>query len=253
MLAGLAAGSVSLVGFGVDSAIEVSAALILAWRLRQERRGGCMQEDDRRATRLIAVSFALLAAYVGVESIRDLVTGSRPDESVVGIVMAALSLAVMPVLARAKRRLAPALGSAAAVADANQTNLCASLSAVLLVGLGANAAFGWWWADPVAGLGIAAARAAEARRTWRAESLEDTCCAWRTPRDTAPRPRHLPAHGRGSRTQRRVRGPGSAALAAGWLPRPHRRLGRLRQGVAVEQRPRSSSSRRSTWSARRPR
>jgi divalent metal cation (Fe/Co/Zn/Cd) transporter len=175
--AGLAAGSVSLVGFGADSAIEVSAALVLAWRLHQERHEGCMQNADRRATRLIAASFAVLAAYVAVEAVRDLITVARPDESIVGVVMAALSLAVMPVLARAKRRLAPALGSAAVVADANQTNLCALLSAVLLVGLAANAALGWWWADPVAGLGIAGLAAVEARRTWRAESLEDTCCA----------------------------------------------------------------------------
>lgn len=177
VLAGVAAGSASLVGFGFDSGIEVSAALVLLWRLRQERHGGCMQANDARATRAIAVSFVALAAYVGIESTRDLLAGSRPDASTVGVVMAALSLAVMPVLARAKRELAPALGSAAAVADAKQTNLCALLSAVLLVGLGANAALGWWWADPVAGLGIAALASMEARRTWSAESLEDTCCA----------------------------------------------------------------------------
>lgn len=176
VVAGLVAGSVSLIGFGFDSAIEVSAALILMWRLRQERHGGCMQADDARATRAIAVSFGLLAAYVGAMSVSDLLQDSRPDVSIVGLVMAALSLALMPVLARAKHTLAPALGSAAAVADAKQTNLCAMLSAVLLVGLGANAALGWWWADPLAGLGIAALAALEARRTWHAESLEDTCC-----------------------------------------------------------------------------
>jgi len=175
--AGLAAGSVSLVGFGFDSAIEVSAALILAWRLRREQRGGCMQADDRRATRAIAVSFALLSAYVGVESVRALSSGAEPDVSAVGIAMASLSLVLMPVLARAKLALAPALGSAAAVADAKQTNLCALLSGVVLIGLTANAALGWWWADPAAGLAIAAIALAEARRTWTAESLEDTCCA----------------------------------------------------------------------------
>jgi divalent metal cation (Fe/Co/Zn/Cd) transporter len=175
--AGLAAGSVSLVGFGFDSAIEVSAALVLTWRLHQERNGGCMQTSDRRATRAIAVSFLVLGVYVGVESIRDLLGATRPDSSAVGIVMAALSLAVMPFLARAKRALAPALGSAAAVADAKQTNLCALLSAILLVGLGANAALGWWWADPLAGVGIATLALIEARRTWTADSLEDTCCA----------------------------------------------------------------------------
>ena len=175
--AGIVAGSVSLVGFGVDSGIEVSAALILSWRLLQERKGGCMQQSDRRATRAIAVSFVLLGLYVGVESLRDLLVGARPETSAVGIAIAVLSLLVMPLLARAKRALAPALGSAAAVADARQTNLCALLSAVLLAGLAANAVLGWWWADPAAGLGIAALAAAEGYRTWHAESLADTCCA----------------------------------------------------------------------------
>jgi divalent metal cation (Fe/Co/Zn/Cd) transporter len=177
VVAGIAAGSASLIGFGFDSGIEVSASLVLTWRLRQERHGGCMQQSDARATRAIAISFALLGAYVGVESVRDLVSGSEPEASTVGVVMAALSLAVMPALARAKRALAPALGSAAAVADAKQTNLCAVLSAVLLVGLGTNALLGWWWADPAAGVGIAALAFLEAGRTWRAKSLEDTCCA----------------------------------------------------------------------------
>lgn len=175
--AGLAAGSVSLVGFGFDSAIEVSAALVLAWRLRQERRDECMQESDRLAVRAIALSFVALALYVAVEALRDLIDGSHPDASVVGIVLTTFSLAVMPVLARAKRRLAPALGSQAVVADAKQTNLCALLSAVVLAGLGANALLGWWWADPAAGMAIAGLAGVEAVRTWRAEALEDTCCA----------------------------------------------------------------------------
>ncbi len=174
--AGVAAGSVSLVGFGIDSAIEVSAAFILAWRLRQERDGGCMQDSDRRATRAIAVSLGVLAAYIAVEAVRDLVAGAHPDVSYVGMAIAALSLVVMPVLAARKRRLAPALGSRAVEADAAQTNICALLSGVLLVGLGANAAFGWWWADAAAALAIAALAAWEGLRTWRADSLEDTCC-----------------------------------------------------------------------------
>jgi hypothetical protein len=156
--------------------IEVSAAVILAWRLAQERGQGCTQAADRRATRAIAVSFFALAAYVGVESTRDLLGRSEPEASVPGIVLAGLSLVVMPVLARAKRRVAPVLGSRAAVSEANQTSLCALLSAVLLVGLAANAVLGWWWADPAAGLGIAALAAVEGVRTWRAESLADTCC-----------------------------------------------------------------------------
>ena len=177
LVAGAVAGSVSLIGFGLDSVIEVSAALILAWRLHQERTGGCMQESDKRATRAIAVSFGLLAVYVAAESVRELATGASAESSVPGLVMAALSLAVMPGLARAKRRLAPALGSRAVEADAAQTKLCALMSAVLLAGLGANALVGWAWADPLAGLGIAALAGNEGVRTWKADSLADTCCA----------------------------------------------------------------------------
>jgi len=174
--AGIAAGSVSLVGFGLDSGIEVSAAIILAWRLAAERAGQCSQAVDRRATRAIALSFAALAAYVLAESARDLATRAAPEASVPGIALAALSLIVMPLLARAKRRLAPVVGSRAMVAEASQTVLCSLLSAVLLVGLGLNALAGWWWADPVAGLIIGGLAAVEAVRTWRAESLADTCC-----------------------------------------------------------------------------
>ena len=176
VVAGLAAGSVSLIGFGFDSGIEVSAALILTWRLRQERKDGCTQDSDRTATRAIAVSFAVLAVYVSYDAATDLVARTEPAGSVPGIVLAALSLAVMPSLARAKRRLAPALGSAAAAADAKQTSLCALLSAVVLVGLAANVLLGWWWADPGAAIVIALIAAAESLRTWRADSLEDTCC-----------------------------------------------------------------------------
>jgi divalent metal cation (Fe/Co/Zn/Cd) transporter len=176
LVAGVAASSVSLIGFGMDSGIEVSAAVVLAWRLRQERRDGCMAEYDRRATRLIAVAFAALAVYVWVQAAADLLTTNRPDASVPGLVMAVLSLLAMPWLARAKRALAPALGSQAVVADADQTNLCAMLSAVLLAGVGLNAVFGWWWADPVAALVIGALAAGAARRAWSAESLADTCC-----------------------------------------------------------------------------
>jgi divalent metal cation (Fe/Co/Zn/Cd) transporter len=175
--AGLLAGSVSLVGFGLDSGIEVSAALVLAWRLRQERTGECSQSSDRRAQRLVAVSFAALALYVGYEAVAQLVDGTRPDATLVGIVLAALSLIVMPVLARAKARLAPVLGSRAAQAEASQTDVCAWLSAALLVGLGANAAFGWWWADSVSALVIAAIAGWMGMVTWTADSLEDTCCS----------------------------------------------------------------------------
>lgn len=177
LTAGVAAGSISLVGFGLDSVVEVSASLVLMWRLAAERRGGCTQETDARATKAIALSFAALAGYVGVEALRQLLSGDAPDTSLVGIALTAISLVVMPFVARAKRRVAPALGSRAQVAEANQTALCALMSGVVLLGLAANAALGWWWADPMAGLGIAALAATEAVRTWRADSLEDTCCA----------------------------------------------------------------------------
>lgn len=174
--AGLAAGSISLLAFGLDSVVEVSASLIFAWRLRAERRDGCTQVTDRAATRMIAVSFAVLALYVGIESVRRLANGEQADGTVVGIVLTAVSVVLMPWLARAKRRVAPLLGSRAQEAEANQTAICALMSVVVLVGLVANATLGWWWADPAAALGIAAIAAIEARRTWRADSLADTCC-----------------------------------------------------------------------------
>ena len=177
VLAGIAAGSVSLVGFGLDSGVEVSTAVVLAWRLRQERRGGCMADYDRRATRLLAACFAALALWVGFEATSQLFTREVPQVSTVGLVVAVLSVLFMPLLARAKRRLAPAVGSQAMVSEARQTQLCAWLSGVLLVGLALNAGPGWWWADPVAALVIAAIAASEARQAWRAESLDDTCCA----------------------------------------------------------------------------
>ncbi len=177
LAAGVVAGSISLIGFGLDSVIEVSASLVLTWRLAAERRGGCTQEADQRATKAIALSFLALAGYVGLDAASRLVNGERPEASVVGIALTAVSLAIMPFLARAKRRLAPALGSRAQEAEANQTRLCAYMSAVVLAGLLANQAFSWWWADPVAALAIAALALVEAVRTWRADSLADTCCA----------------------------------------------------------------------------
>lgn len=174
--AGVAASSVGLVAFGLDSGIEVSAALVLAWRLHQERRDGCQLPADDRARRLIAWSFAALATYVPISAMIDLVGKHEPEVSMLGIAIAGLSLVVMPILAKAKRRLALQLGSQAAVAEAAQTNVCTMLSAALLVGLVANAALGWWWADPVAGLVIAGVSAWMAVRTFNAESLEHTCC-----------------------------------------------------------------------------
>ena len=176
LAAGVAAGSVSLVGFGLDSTIEVSAAGVLAWRLRQETREDCTQPSDRFATRLIALSFLVLGVYVGVQAILDLAARAEPEASPAGIAITALSLAVMPLLARAKRRLAPVIGSRAVEAEAAQTNLCAVLSGVVLAGLAANAWLGWWWADPAAALAVAGIALVEGARTWRADQLTDTCC-----------------------------------------------------------------------------
>jgi divalent metal cation (Fe/Co/Zn/Cd) transporter len=176
MAAGLSASSAALIGFALDSGVESAASGVLLWRLARERREGCTLPDDDRAQRLIAWSLAALAVLVALESTRQLVTLDAPDPSTLGIVLASLSLVVMPWLATAKRRLAPALGSRAAEGEAAQTMVCAWLSAGLLVGLLANSLAGWWWADPIVGLGIAGVATWEARRTWQADSLEDTCC-----------------------------------------------------------------------------
>jgi divalent metal cation (Fe/Co/Zn/Cd) transporter len=177
LAAGVAAGSISLIGFGLDSGVEVSTSLVLAWRLARENEAGCRQHDDRRATQLIALCFGALAVWVGYEAVGQLLAQEGPDASPVGMVIAGLSLVLMPILARAKRRLGAPLGSQAVVSEARQTELCAWLSGVVLVGLAANALLGWWWADPVAALGVAVIAGLEGVRSWRAEALEDTCCA----------------------------------------------------------------------------
>jgi divalent metal cation (Fe/Co/Zn/Cd) transporter len=151
---GLLAGSVSLVGFGVDSFIEVSASLTAVWRLHIDRDAGRRARAERTAQRLIGFSFLALAGYVAIEATRSLVTRVEPDVSPIGIGIAAASLVVMPLLARAKRRVAVALSSGALGAEARQTEICMYLSAILLSGLGLNAALSWWWADPVAGLAM---------------------------------------------------------------------------------------------------
>ncbi len=163
--AGVAAGSVALVGFGLDSVVEVSSGLVILWQFRHR----LPETRERQALRLMALSFFALAAYVGVESVRALVSGSDPDASPVGIGLAAASLVVMPFLSWAQRRTGRALGSRAVVADSTQTLLCTYLSAVLLAGLLVNAALGWSWADPVAGLVIAAVAVREGRAAWRGE------------------------------------------------------------------------------------
>ncbi len=174
LVAGVAAGSVALVGFALDSVVESASGGVLIWRLRSERRCSRTAEDaERRAVRAVAAGFFALAAYVGTRSLVDLVTRSRPDESLPGIVLAAVSLVVMPILASRKRRAARALDSRSLQADSLQTMLCTYMSAFLLVGLALNALFGLWWADPAAGVVIAFFAAREGRELW---TTEDFCC-----------------------------------------------------------------------------
>jgi divalent metal cation (Fe/Co/Zn/Cd) transporter len=167
--AGIVAGSVALVGFGLDSVVEVSSGLIILWQFRHK----LPESREQQALRLMAFSFFALAAYVTFESVRALVSGHDPDPSPVGIGLAAASLVIMPFLSWAQRRTGKALGSNAVVADSTQTLLCTYLSAVLLVGLVLNATLGWSWADPIAGLVIAAVAVKEGREAWRGEG----CCA----------------------------------------------------------------------------
>ena len=166
--AGRVADSTALIGFGLDSVVEVMSGLVILWQFGHH----LPEEREHRARRVIAVSFLALAAYVTVESVRALVTREEPDTSLVGIVLAALSLAVMPVLSRWQRRTGRELGSGAVVADGTQTLLCTYLSAVLLVGLLANALLGWWWLDAVAALAIAGVAVREGVENWRG----DPCC-----------------------------------------------------------------------------
>jgi divalent metal cation (Fe/Co/Zn/Cd) transporter len=167
--AGAAAGSVALIGFGLDSVVEVSSGLVILWQFRHP----VPEERERRALRLIALSFFALAVYVAVESVRSLAGAGEPVTSVPGIVLAALSLVVMPVLSVAQRRTGRALGSGSVVADSTQTLLCTYLSGILLAGLLLDALAGWGWADPAAALIIAAVAAREGIAAWHG----DNCCS----------------------------------------------------------------------------
>ena len=172
--AGIAAGSIALIGFGFDSTVEVLSAWVVVWQFRAELSGGYDEDRERRALRLIGVTFFVLAAYVSVEAVRDLLfVDAEADESVVGITLAALSLLVMPVLALAKRRTADQLGSPTLRADATETLLCAWLSVALLLGLVLNATVQWWWADPVAALVIAGLAAREGLEAVRGDEDND--------------------------------------------------------------------------------
>ena len=174
IVAGVAAGSIALIGFGADSLIEAIAGFVVVWLFTGTRIGS--ERAERRAQQLIAISFYILALYVGVEAVRTLIDGDRPEVSWVGIALAAFTAVTMPLLARAKIRVGRRLGSSATVKEASQTSLCAYLSVALLLGLGANAAFGWWWADPLTALVIAAVAVKEGRESWRGDGCTQGCC-----------------------------------------------------------------------------
>ena len=171
--AGIAAGSIALIGFGADSLIEAFAGFVVVWLFTGRRLHSPAAE--RRAQQLIAASFFVLAAYVGVESIRDLIGGHHPSASWVGVGLAAVTAPTMPLLARAKRGVGSKLQSSATVKEGAQNMLCAYLSVALLIGLLANAIAGWWWADPAAALVIAAVALREGRESWRGEGCCDAC------------------------------------------------------------------------------
>ena len=173
LTAGFVAASIALVGFGFDSAIEVTSSVAALWRLWRDHDEARREASERRAMQIIGVCFLLLAAYVLYDAIGALVGGKVPDQSTVGIVLAGLSLIVMPLLVHYKRRVANRLRSGALEAEARQTQVCAYLSAILLVGLGLNAWLGYWWADPLAGVAMVPIIAWEGIEAVRGR----TCCA----------------------------------------------------------------------------
>lgn len=168
--AGIVAGSIALVGFGVDSVIEVSSGAIILWRLVSG------EHREQVALKLVGISFLALATYVAVDAVKSLVYREPPEVTYIGIAIAALSLVVMPLLARAKREVAVKMNSRAMYADSRQTDLCAYLSAILLGGLLLNAAAGWWWADPVAALIMVPIIVKEGLGSLRGEKCEDCRC-----------------------------------------------------------------------------
>src|SRR5215469_2503551 len=152
VVAGLVAGSISLVGFGIDSFIEVTSGSVLLWRMSVDANGQDRDRNEKRALKAVGICFLALAAYIAYESVTDLWLNRSPEQSIPGIILACVSLVVMPLLSRAKRGVGQSLGSAAMYADAKQTEFCTYLSAILLVGLLLNALLGLWWADAAAGL-----------------------------------------------------------------------------------------------------
>jgi divalent metal cation (Fe/Co/Zn/Cd) transporter len=173
ILSGIVAGSIALVGFGLDSVVEVSSAVVIAWRLsRQSADRVANERAERRAVRLIAFSFFGIAAYVTYDALTKLLgIGEHPEHSTAGLILVALSVVVMPTIAWAKRRVAAGLDSVALKADAAETQLCTYLSVVVLLGLGANSLFGFWWMDPLAGLAVAGLALKEGWEAWTSGDL----------------------------------------------------------------------------------
>lgn len=190
IIAALVAGSVALLGFGIDSTIEGLASVIVIWRFTGDRR--LSEQAEERAQKLVAVSFFLLAPYIAQDAIRTLISGEHPTSSWVGIGLSIASIVIMPMLGRAKQRIGQQLGSAATAGEGAQNLLCAYMAAGVLAGLFANTLFGWWWLDPAVALGIAALAIREGREAWEGEGCacaaipglgagetecHDDCCA----------------------------------------------------------------------------
>jgi divalent metal cation (Fe/Co/Zn/Cd) transporter len=170
IVAGIVAGSIALIGFGIDSAIEGFASVIIVWRFTGSR--VLSEAAEHRAQKLVAVQFFILAPYVGIEAVRNLINGAHAEESIVGIALAASSLVVMPILGRAKQRIGSRIGSSATSSEGKQNLLCAYLAGALLIGLLGNSLFGAWWLDPAVALLIAVVAVQEGREAWRG----DACC-----------------------------------------------------------------------------
>jgi divalent metal cation (Fe/Co/Zn/Cd) transporter len=168
VVAGVVAGSIALIGFGIDSAIEGFASVVIVWRFTGAR--VLSHKAEERAQKLVAIQFFILAPYVGVEAIRSLINADRPDESIVGIALAASSLVLMPLLGRAKQRIGRRIGSSATASEGKQNLLCAYLAGALLIGLLGNALFGAWWLDPIVALLIAYVAVHEGREAWRGDA-----------------------------------------------------------------------------------
>jgi divalent metal cation (Fe/Co/Zn/Cd) transporter len=175
IVAGILAGSIALVGFGIDSVIEVISSAASLWRLHSDADPARRARSERTALQVVGWCFLALAAYIALEAGHALYAHEIPERTIPGVVITVLSVIIMPLLARAKRRVAKALGSRALVADATQTSLCAYLSLIVLVGLLLNAALGWWWADPVAALAMVPIIGREGVDGIRAKACDDCC------------------------------------------------------------------------------